>query len=78
MRKIDAVRRYPEDMTPEGMIEFEVTDSIKKIVKIRDVGEKEENQLRAAKYILDKFLPDRIQAGGDFVLRIVSDNEKED
>lgn len=77
MKKIDAVRRYPEDMTPEGMIEFEVVDSIAKIVKIRDAGEKEENQLRAAKYILDKFLPDRIQAGGDFVLRIVSD-EKED
>ena len=74
-RMVDLDRKYL-DLSPEQMIELEITNSLKKIVQIRDTGKKEDNQLRAAKILLDKWLPDRLNVSGGFAITF-TEEEKE-
>ena len=60
LQEIDFDAKY-RDKAPEEIISDEVKNSIKTVVTIRDKGKKEENKLRAAFKILDKFLPEKQQ-----------------
>ena len=61
--EIDFDRDY-KDVQPVHIIEREVKRSLKTVIHIRDEGQKEENQLKAAKMILDRFLPRKIENTG--------------
>ena len=59
MNDTNGLKYWDEDISPEDIIAAEVRESLKTIRDTRDGKLESELRLRAAKYLLDKFLPDR-------------------
>ena len=59
MNDTNGLKYWDEDISPEQIIESEIRESIKTITLTRDGKLESELRLKAAKYLLDKFLPDR-------------------
>ncbi len=60
-----------EQYSPAELIEKEVRQSIKKIVRLRDSAKSEEIQLKAASKILDKHMPEKIEHLASFTVNFV-------
>lgn len=59
MNDTNGLKYWSEDISPEDIITAEVRESLKTIRATRDGLLESELRLKAAKYLLDKFLPDR-------------------